>query len=189
MLNVRLNPAYVVPNAAEFEKSFRACVTLENGVDELKEGLWANVVARVAKETLSNDPAEMLNRLSEFEAIAQVVGGPDGPVERKRKPRAGVADTGYTTPDTFKTYKSIIKRAIVADVELLDNEGVPRSVSEVLSDLDSAKVEKSGIEKLTQATATWLAIFDKCDFPADQAAVEELVKQIVAKALTTVTTP
>lgn len=184
MLNVKLNPAFVVPNAAEFEKSFRACVTLESGVEELKEGLWANIVARIAKEGITADPQEMLNRLSEFEAIAQVVGGPEGPVERKRAPRKGVADTGYTTPDTFKTYKSIIKRAVVADVELLDEVGVPRPVNQVLNDLDSAKPEKTGIEKLTQATATWLAIFDKCDFPADAAAVAELVKQIVDKHAT-----
>lgn len=181
MLNLNLNPAFVVPNAAEFEKSFRACQTLESGVVELKEGLWANVVARIAKESLSGDAATLLNRLAEYEAIAQVVGGPEGPTERKRAPRKGVADTGYVTPDTFKTYKSIIKRAITADVELLDNDGVPRSVNEVLADLDAAKPDKTAIEKLTQATATWLAIFDKCDFPADHAAAAELVSQINAK--------
>jgi len=178
MRNIALNPAYVVPNAAEFEKSFRAVVQLETGVEDLKEGLWGNIVARISKEGLSNDPSVMLSRLSEFEAVAQTVGGPEGPVERKRAARKGVADTGYTTPDTFKTYKSIIKRAIVADVELLDDDGVPRAVNQVLADLEDAKAEKPAIEKLTGATNTWLAILAKCDSATDKAAVEALFKQI-----------
>lgn len=182
MLNVTLNPAYVVPNAAEFEKSFKACVQLEAGTEELKDGLWSDIVARICVDGVQSDVGIMLGRLTEFEAIAQTVGGPDGPVERKRAPRKGVADTGFVTPDTFKTYKSIIKRALTADVELLDEEGVPRTSGAILKDLEDTKVEKPASEKLTNATNTWLAIADKLTMPDDAEVLKSLAQMIADKA-------
>lgn len=182
MLNVKLNPAYVVPNAVEFEKQFRACVQLEQGVEDLKGDLWGGIVSRIAKDGIVNDPAEMLARLAEFEAIAQTIGGPEGPVERKRAARKGVASTGYVTPDTFKTYKSVVKRAVLSDVELLDADGIPRSVGDVLADLEAVKPEKSAIDKLVGATDTWIKILAHCDTTADKARVAELVKIITDAA-------
>jgi hypothetical protein len=182
MLNRVLNPTFEIKDADTFGKTWGNLERLGSGIEALDGQAWKDTLAIVALGGLTDDASAMLARLSDYERVACESHG----VPRKRKARAGVADTPFTVPPLFKSYKSTIKGAIEAGVELLDANGMPLSRDVITKAIAEAKkVDKSDEEKLGPVTDTWLTVFGKCDqdHPLTVDAVNKIINALNERGL------
>lgn len=160
-----------VTSAAEFKQFWGNVKSLNDGVVELDETAFQQLIAMLAFGGIPETVEASLDKLMGLEAAAAEAEG----VKRQRKARKGVADTEFVVPDTFRGYKKIIKDALVAGVELLDGTGHPKSKTTVVGELKDLKPDaKPAIEKLLGCADTFLKILAKCDGPVDKAQVEAI---------------
>lgn len=155
----------------EFISFWKNKNAITEGAVELDDDAFRKLVARMAFGGIPETVEDSLDKLMELEAAAAEAEG----VERKRKARAGVADTPFVVPTDFRAYKRIIKGALVAGVELLTVDGYPKGKREVLRELELANASepKTAIQKLGPAANTLVAILAKCE-SGDRAGVEAI---------------
>jgi hypothetical protein len=121
---------------------------------------WENTAARVAFGGIPEDLADALKKLDDLEVDVRN----HFKIPSKRPGGDRSKGTGFQLHKNFKAYKSTIKGALEAGVELLTAAGLPRPRSEVQNDIKEAKANvKTPEQKLAQATSTWLAIYANCD--------------------------
>jgi hypothetical protein len=172
--NTVLSDTFVVEGSSKVIELLKTADSSTEVVNILDRKAWEQTVGMIAMGGLPSSADEAFKKLEACEIEIRNYFA----LKSERPGGARSKGTGFKLHPTFKSYKSTIKNALDADVELLDASGMPRSRNDVISDTKDARTEvKSDAEKLTQATATWLAIYGKCD-PND-ASVLALVKQII----------
>jgi hypothetical protein len=176
VVNTVLSESFTLEPPAKVMEYLKSSDSSADVAEILNEKAWEQVVATLAFGGLPGTPEECFNKLESLEVDVRNYFA----LKSDRPGGARSKGTGFKLHPTFKSYKSTIKGAIEQGVELLNAAGVPRSRTDVTNDIKDAKhVEKAPSEKLTGATATWLALYDQCD-PNDPAVIA-LVNQIADK--------
>jgi hypothetical protein len=171
VFNRTLAADVTVTSADDFRNFWSNVTSLNKGVAELDETAFSQLIAKLAFGGIPETVEDALNKLMDLEAAASEAEG----IKRVRKARAGVADTEYVVPNTFRGYKKILRDALVNGVELLSGQGYPLTKAQVLDALKALKSsDKPAIEKLLGCADTFLKILAKCDGPVDKAQVEAI---------------
>lgn len=191
-----INADYQRTDPDAFKASCEA-FTMGAGVADKADGnMWIAVCGNACypsiplDEELKVDEGVMLSRISDLEVAASEHGmSREGPQRRQRKARKGVAQSDFVVPTTFRVYKKLLKDAVKFDIELLNEQGLPRAKNDVANDIKEAaklaKGEKSPEEKLAIATQTWLSIAANVTDNAKLEAAYVLIRDAVrAKGVT-----
>ncbi len=172
--NVTLSETFTVEGNDKVIEYLKTADSTGEVVNILDRKAWDQTVAKLAFGGLPTTADEAFKKMDDLEVAIRN----HFALKSERPGGARSKGTGFKLHPTFKSYKSTIKGALDASVELLDAAGVPRSRGDIANDIKEARhVDKTPEEKLTQATATWLAIYANCE--ATDPAVLALVKQIV----------
>lgn len=171
--NVTLSESFSVEDNAKVIEYLKTADSSTEVVNILDGKAWQQTIGKLAFGGLPVTVEDAFKKLDALEIDVRN----SFALKSDRPGGARSKGTGFKLHPTFKSYKSTIKGALENAVELLDAAGMPRSRGDVAKDIaDSRHVDKSPEEKLTQATATWLAIYANCN--QTDPAVMALVTQI-----------
>jgi hypothetical protein len=177
--NVILNDGFVVEPDEKIVSYLKSSDSMETLGEAVKGKAWEQTIAKQAFGGLPLTFEEAETKLHDLELAVRT----EFAIPSARPGGARSKGTGYKLHPTFKSYKSTIKGAYEHGVELLTADGMPRSRGDVAEDIKIAKtVEKTEGEKLTTATNTWIAIYDKCVLsdPAVIDAINTIVNRLRA---------
>lgn len=181
--NVALNPEFRLRDEDSLKALFEADKTQHSLVENLDAEKYNQFVGPMAFGGLPENYEDAIKKIDKIEEIIRTTYA----IPSKRPGGARSKGTGYVMPDTFKAYKSTVKRAYENGVELLDADGWVRPRNQVESDLkairENAAEAKAPEDKLMPMVTSLLAVLDKCEAtdPRTVDAVNALLNGLKAK--------